>query len=536
MTLVFDDGLLLIGSENYSGNTNQISYSFERDELDVTAMGDVAHGVRLGLASFALGAQIFVDVTDNGNDETLFDALNLKTESAFTVANASVAGSVAHMGKVLEGEYIPAGEVGQMYEASLSFLAAENTPVARGKLLFNGNVTTTQTGSIFLLDPIAADEKLISNLHVTAVTGSGITLDETVEGGTDATFTIGAGYQALVTGIAGDIRCSYYSGGELLIGVSSIPGVWYSGVSAYNDAWTFYSSGITQGIYTIAYGAGLYVIAGSAGAIYTNTAITGTWALRTSGTAGLIQKVKIPSFAFSFLACGSSDAGTGYIATSNDGIAWTRRTAGLPPESFLSNASNGVLLVVVGTNRIIYTSADGITWAAAAGSWGGTETYNDIEYGNGVFVVVGENGLIKTSADGDTYTTRTSGTANHLTSVSYISASTWIAVGQNGAMVRSVDNGVTWASILDGTGNYSYSIVSGDAGQRAFIFGASGKAGVTVGAYQILSHTQVTTTKTSEQKLLAGQQPYSHYRAKSTVTGSPTYKVTHAVGRSKYFA
>ena len=75
-------------------------------------------------------------------------------------------------------------------------------------------------------------------------------------------------------------------------------------------------------------------------------------------------------------------------------------------------------------------------------------TYYDLKgvtYGNNTFVAVGQNGTIRTSSDnGATWDNGTSGTTKWLYEVAY-GNSTFVAVGQRGTHIYSGDEGTSWS-------------------------------------------------------------------------------------------
>lgn len=75
-----------------------------------------------------------------------------------------------------------------------------------------------------------------------------------------------------------------------------------------------------------------------------------------------------------------------------------------------------------------------------------TSTLRDVHWNGSRFMAVGDNGLIRTSVNGSTWFTRTSGTTENLTGITYKSPY-WIAVGENNTVLRSTGTGVTWEAI-----------------------------------------------------------------------------------------
>ena len=85
---------------------------------------------------------------------------------------------------------------------------------------------------------------------------------------------------------------------------------------------------------------------------------------------------------------------------------------------------------------------------------GTTTNLNGIAYGDSKWIAVGEAGLILRSLDsGTTWTTSVSGTTNILYGICYVkNLNLWIAVGASGKIITSPD-GVTWTSRTSGTTN-----------------------------------------------------------------------------------
>jgi len=129
------------------------------------------------------------------------------------------------------------------------------------------------------------------------------------------------------------------------------------------------------------------------------------------------------------------------------GLTWTQRavTAG----NIRTIAYNGTnLYVAAGSNGVLLTSPDGITWTSRTSGFG-ANFINKVAFGNGLWVAVGENGTITTSSDGITWTARTANmSTNEIKDVQYAN-SIWVAVGggggttNTGGITYSTD-GITW--------------------------------------------------------------------------------------------
>ncbi len=84
-----------------------------------------------------------------------------------------------------------------------------------------------------------------------------------------------------------------------------------------------------------------------------------------------------------------------------------------------------------------------VVWSTAFS--GHTGVLLNIAYGNNIYIAVGQDGQIYKSTDRVTWTLKTSGTANWLYAVVYASSlAIWVAVGNQGTIVTSGDDGDTW--------------------------------------------------------------------------------------------
>ncbi|MEI8148360.1 MAG: hypothetical protein WCG62_04690 [Actinomycetes bacterium] len=156
----------------------------------------------------------------------------------------------------------------------------------------------------------------------------------------------------------------------------------------------------------------------------------------------------------------------GEVATSADGITWTRQPD-LPgnPES-LSILYAGGQFVVVG-NNFAAVSTDGTAWTT--GLLTGDDYWNSLTYGNGTYVAVSNasNNSFATSADGLNWTVQPFGSGRWF-GLTYANGQ-FIAVGLNGAATSP--DGQSWTAAKLPTlpnqsgawgGNFWYSIAAGD--------------------------------------------------------------------------
>lgn len=205
---------------------------------------------------------------------------------------------------------------------------------------------------------------------------------------------------------------------------------------------------------TVTYGIGTdnlgyYVSQGDNGTTYKST--TGlTW---TAAPAASATQINSNIYTLSrFIGVGNA----GTIVSSTDLATWTKVVSGTT-ENLNSISSNGALAVTVGNNGVIRTSTDGATWNAATTVPTTKNLYGVTYSGNGFWIAVGAGGTVLTSTDGATWTNNASGTTADLRAVTVqvISSYTFVAVGDNGTVVSSPNNGTTWTVQPTGiTGNF----------------------------------------------------------------------------------
>jgi hypothetical protein len=147
----------------------------------------------------------------------------------------------------------------------------------------------------------------------------------------------------------------------------------------------------------------------------------------------------------------------GTIFTSSDGMTWAAATTvptGLPDlyavtgyAAYQNNPGNpGLRWVAVGNGGTAIYSTDGITWLAGSTATANPGNYplRSITQVNGTFFAVGDTGTIIYSTDGNTWSrAANSGTTNKLNGVTH--GNYFVAVGDSGTVLMSGD-GNSWAT------------------------------------------------------------------------------------------
>jgi hypothetical protein len=136
---------------------------------------------------------------------------------------------------------------------------------------------------------------------------------------------------------------------------------------------------------------------------------------------------------------------------------WAVRHQRAGGEDLWGIASGPGGLVAVGTNGTLLQSTDGQTWTTRTS--GTTDWLTAVTYGNGRYVAVGDHGRIISSTDGATWTAITqTATTQRLNNVAFADnnrtpfphTSEFVAIGENGTIIYSFD-GDTWIAATSGT-------------------------------------------------------------------------------------
>jgi photosystem II stability/assembly factor-like uncharacterized protein len=197
----------------------------------------------------------------------------------------------------------------------------------------------------------------------------------------------------------------------------------------------------------VAHGA-VFVAVGTGGAIFSSPDGV-AWTPQNSNVTTPLNAV---IYGGSYVVVGAG----GVILRSSDAVTWTSPT-NLKTGDLFAVTTPGTVYVAVGANGTIIASSDGgATWNPANSSGViTTQHLYALTYGNGSYVAVGAGGILLTSTDASNWTVVNSNTSSTLRGVAYGTALTsvsgiltatpaFVAVGDGGALVTSIDGGVTW--------------------------------------------------------------------------------------------
>lgn len=226
----------------------------------------------------------------------------------------------------------------------------------------------------------------------------------------------------------------------------------------------------------------------SSGSAFTVTSSGGggaaTWVSRASPSGFLLNGLAYGAGRFVAVGFGKT------IVTSVDGLSWTAATA--PDNDYYEARSvvwSGSQFVMVGDKNfgssappLIATSPDGLAWTRR--SWTPTQdpdTLADVAASGNRLTVVGLNGSLASSSDGGlTWVNETGGAGTSFSGVAD-SGSVRVAVGRDGSYAGRVlvNSGAGWLAVTSGLGNFYPNRVTW-SGSRFVAVGAGGIGGQAV--------------------------------------------------------
>ncbi len=189
----------------------------------------------------------------------------------------------------------------------------------------------------------------------------------------------------------------------------------------------------------IAYGNGIFVAVGSAGAEITSSDEGYSWGPQTNSISGDCHAITFGAGKFVVVTA------LGTIHTSTDGIQWTKQESGTSAPLF-GVTYTGNIFVAVGDAGTVLTSSDGNTWTSRFGNT--SVTLYAVTYGNGTFAAVGSNNTIIASSDGVTWQQQIVPGAIEIRGIAY-GNNTFVAGGIGGIVISK--NGVDWVEPSPGT-------------------------------------------------------------------------------------
>lgn len=163
---ILQDAALWMGAFDLSGSMNAMAIEGTTETQDCTTFGDPFRTYVIGPKNANFSGAGYLDTVI---DKTLFDNWGLMGQT-LTMAKAKPAGNIAYVGNVFQGQYSPAMTYGEVWAYTLNASLASRS-FARGRVMHNGTLTTTGTGTIIQLRSITAGKSAFATLHVIAPIG-----------------------------------------------------------------------------------------------------------------------------------------------------------------------------------------------------------------------------------------------------------------------------------------------------------------------------------------------------------------------------
>lgn len=181
---VLSNGLVLLGGNTLTGNTNQIALSYGAQALDDTRLGNLTKVNAGGLKKVGCSVKGYMDFVTA--DVAMFNDMGLS--DVLTLATAVTEGSADYFFKPLVADFQWGGKQGINLPFSLTAQAAGD--LIRGTLIANKTgITTTGNGTGFQLGAVLAAQKVYGALHVLSIAGTSTpTITALLQSSVDNTF------------------------------------------------------------------------------------------------------------------------------------------------------------------------------------------------------------------------------------------------------------------------------------------------------------------------------------------------------------
>ena len=181
---------------------------------------------------------------------------------------------------------------------------------------------------------------------------------------------------------------------------------------------------------------------GENGLILHSTDAGDSWTEISSGTTQVLRRVRWYSPSLGIIL---GNGGTALKST-DAGQSWTTLNTGVTKALFDVHFFDADNWLLVGQGAQVLTTDDGGSSFSDEGS--GLNNYNEIAIRGDFGIIVGNKGTARrTRNGGEDWGKSTTGVSMELTSVSIGNDSTAVAVGANGTIIRTTDEGKSWDEI-----------------------------------------------------------------------------------------
>ena len=187
---VLKDCKFYLGGYNLSGGMNKLEIKTSNAKLKATTFGANTQHYNPGLKEVQASHAGFVTLGTDEIDDVLNTAWGAVDQIMTACAQTGAAGETAESFKGLMAQYVPSGQVGELFGFVVEASASDSNMV-RATICETGAKTSTANGTSRQLGAVTATQKIYCIQHVIAVSGTNPTLDTIIASDDDTGFASG---------------------------------------------------------------------------------------------------------------------------------------------------------------------------------------------------------------------------------------------------------------------------------------------------------------------------------------------------------
>lgn len=179
---VLKKGLVLFGGYDLTPDINAPALQAGADALECTGLNDDTHVYTPGLQKVKVSVKGFYNVLTDAPINA-----NLGSSDVLTLAASQVEGNPASFLKAMPAQYVIGAQAGKLFPMSLTGETTDRLII--GTLMARqAALSASGHGSPFQLGAVSALQAVYAALHVTNITGSGVSITVVLESNADNTF------------------------------------------------------------------------------------------------------------------------------------------------------------------------------------------------------------------------------------------------------------------------------------------------------------------------------------------------------------
>ena len=176
---VLTDCKLWLDGYDLSGDMNALALAYAAELRDNTTFGDDTRSRIGGLKTLNFAHEGLWNGGDDQVDDVLFARVGVSNTVMTVSPMAGADGEVAYLARVIEAEYSPGADIGEVFSFAVSGEATDR--LVNGTIMVTGAKTASGNGTARQLGALSAAQTLYAALHVTAASGTSPTLDVKVQ-------------------------------------------------------------------------------------------------------------------------------------------------------------------------------------------------------------------------------------------------------------------------------------------------------------------------------------------------------------------